>query len=269
MGFTLNFLGIHVVDWQTAYLFYTDVLGMRSELEPKYGDWAVLGGGWEAYRAGNRSMVLELFDGGRPVRGARAWGREQALRPALQVDDLAVAIADLRARGVPFTGGIQEDRLGQRIEFVTPEGIRWTLAQIPGGPSSADRALPYVGHVEIKAHDLAGQETFYREVMGLSRASDALPPIVLGQGPGNPWLTLEPGGERQTDVPPWPQRSPVCGQPVYLSFMTSDIKDARAHLRDANVTVLQDSVHHADWGGIDVVVADADGIAVQIVQYPP
>jgi predicted enzyme related to lactoylglutathione lyase len=265
---TLNFLGIHVVDWNAAYLFYTEVLGLRSLLQPKYGDWAELGGGWKAYHAGSRSMVLELFDGGRPVSGARSWGRAQAVRPAIQVDDLDTAIADLRSRGVPFTGGILEDRLGKRVEFVSPEEIRWSLAQIPGRPSSTDRSRPYIGHVEIKANDLAGQTAFYHQVMGMSLESDDLSPLVLGQGSGKPWLTLEPGGESRIGEPPSPQRSPTCAQPVFISFMTTNVEDAREHLRDANVTFLQNSVLHSDWGGTDVVVADADGNAVQIVQYP-
>jgi catechol 2,3-dioxygenase-like lactoylglutathione lyase family enzyme len=126
MDIELNFMGVCVVDWHSSYRFYTEILGIHAELDPDLGIWASLGGGWDAYRAGSKSLIVELFDGGRPA-GGRKWGHKQGIRPGIQVDDLEAVVVAARARGVPFTGEVEETDWGQRIEFSAPEGIRWTL----------------------------------------------------------------------------------------------------------------------------------------------
>lgn len=266
MDTELNFLGIRVADWQASYRFYADILGMHSELAPKLGVWASLGGGWDDYRAGSGSIIVELFDGGRPPGGERAWGREQAIRPSIHVDDLQAAVEEARARGVPFTGGVEDTTWGKRMEFTAPDGIRWTLAEAPGYPSNSDVSRPYIGHVEIKAHDLAGQKAFYREIMGMGLERESPAEVILGQGSGKPWLVLESGGERPINDPRWASR-PVIGHPIFISYMAGDIRAVVARLQAARATVLRDLRHHADWGGTDMIIADADGNALQIVQY--
>ena len=266
MDIELNFMGVCVEDWHTSYRFYTEILGMHAELDPDLGIWASLGGGWDAYRAGSRSMIVELFDGGRPAGGRRAWGHKQGIRPAIQVDDLEAVVAAARARGVPFTGEIEETDWGQRTEFTAPEGIRWTLSHVPERPSSPGLFKPHIGHVEIKTHDLAGQVTFYRDVMGMNLESEHQTQIILGQGAGKPWLALESGGEKQTNDPAWAS-DPALGHPVFISFMASDVREVATRVRQANVNILKGVEHHADWGGTDLIVADVDGNALQIVQY--
>lgn len=266
MDVELNFMGVCVADWHTSYRFYTEILGMHAELDPDLGTWASLGGGWDAYRAGSKSMIVELFDGGRPAGGGRAWGHKQGIRPGIQVDDLEAVVVAARARGVPFTGQVEETDWGQRIEFTAPEGIRWILSQVPGRPSSPDLFKPHIGHVEIKAHDLAGQEAFYRNVIGMHLESENQTQVILGQGTGKPWLTLESGGEKQINDPAWAS-DPARGHPIFISFMTSDIEDVAALLREANVTVLKGIERHADWGGTDLIIADVDGNSLQIGNY--
>jgi len=266
MDIELNFMGVCVVDWHTSYRFYTEILGMHAELDPDLGIWASLGGGWDAYRAGSKSMIVELFDGGRPAGDGRAWGHKQGIRPGIQVDDLEAVVVEARACGVPFTGEVEETDWGQRIEFTAPEGIRWTLSHVPGRPSSSDLFKPHIGHVEIKAHDLAEQEAFYRDVMGMHLESENQTQVILGQGAGKPWLTLESGSEKQINDPARAS-DPACGHPIFISFMTSDIQDVAALLREANVTMLKGIEHHADWGGTDLIIADVDGNVLQIVQY--
>lgn len=101
----LNFMGVCVDDCHTSYRFYTEILGMYAELDPDLGNWASLGGGWDAYRAGSRSMIVELFDGGRLAGGGRSWGHEQGIRPGIQVDDLESVVAAARARSKILAGG--------------------------------------------------------------------------------------------------------------------------------------------------------------------
>lgn len=266
MEIEFNFMGVCIEDWHTSYRFYTEILGMYAELDPDLGNWASLGGGWDAYRAGSRSMIVELFDGGRLACGGRSWGHEQGIRPGIQVDDLEAVVVAARARGVPFTGEIEETDWGRRIEFAAPEGIRWTLSEAPDQPSSTDLFKPHFGHVEIKAHDLTGQVVFYRDVMGMHLESENQAQVILGQGAGKPWLALEPGGEKQINDPSWAS-DPALAHPVFISFMTFDIQEVAARLREANVTILKGIERHVDWGGTDLIIADMDGNALQIVQY--
>lgn len=266
MDTELNFLGLYVAAWQASYQFYTEILGMHADEDPSLGVWASLGGGWDAYRTGCRSMICELFDGGRPVRRGRAWGRGQGIRPAIHVDDLDAVVSAARARGVPFTGAVEETAWGRRIEFTVPEGLRWTLCQTPGRPSSPDLFKPYIGHVEIKACDVAGQTAFYRDVIGMNLESETLAQVIVGQGVGQPWLTVESGGEKQMNDPAGGPDA-IRGQPVFISFMASDIQAVAARLTEAQATLLKDIEHHDAWGGTDIIIADVDGNALQVVQY--
>ena len=67
-----------------------------------------------------------------------------------------------------------------------------TLAHVPGRPSHPDLFKPYIGHIEIKAHDLVGQKAFYHNVMGMRLESETQARVIFGQGAGKPWLILEP-----------------------------------------------------------------------------
>ena len=63
-----NFIGVSVVDWQLAFQFFSETLGLKAERNPKHGDWAIFGGAWDAYyKEGKHSAIFELFDMGRAV----------------------------------------------------------------------------------------------------------------------------------------------------------------------------------------------------------
>src|SRR5512138_237802 len=85
---TFNFIGVCVVDWRSAFRFFSEVLGLKYALEPKFGDWAILGAAWDAYyHQGSYSLIFELFDRGREVP-ERHWGLNQGVRPGLHVSNL-------------------------------------------------------------------------------------------------------------------------------------------------------------------------------------
>jgi hypothetical protein len=88
---------------------------------------------------------------------------------------------------------------------------------------------------------------------------------VLRQAPDGPRLVLTPGGRKHTVDPKW-AHEPALSQPVFLSFMTRTVRTAAARSRNAGGLSLHDVEHH-DWGGTDWIVADADGNAVQVVEY--
>jgi predicted enzyme related to lactoylglutathione lyase len=264
----MNFIGVTAADWHAACDFYTQRLGIGfKETNPALGNWAKLGAGLTDYWSGkNRGMIFELFDGGPAGNKDRRWGHKQGFRPSIQVDHLDTMVAAAKARGVPFTGEIETTDWGRRIEFSAPDGVRWTLSEARGRPACADLAMPFIGHIELKARDVAGQKAFYRDIMGLQLESETARRIILGQGPGKAWLTIEPGGEKQTN-PPELAKEPTQGHPIFISFMTHHIDQVAARLRKSGVVILRDVTRHPDWEGTDLIIADVDGNAIQVVQY--
>jgi catechol 2,3-dioxygenase-like lactoylglutathione lyase family enzyme len=260
----LNFVGVCAADWNESYRFYTQTLGVRTE--SREGNWAMLGGGWDDYLAGrSRGMVLELFDGARPPDPNRRWGDDQAIRPGILVTNLVKVVAAAKSRGVQFTGDIEATESGQRIEFEASEGIRWTIWQIAGARAGEDLSRPYVGIAEVKTHNLSGQRSFYRDVLGMRVESDDSRRIVLAHHPDGPRLVLEGGGEThyvELAMTKRPERS----QPIFLSVMASDLRNASRLLQSTGANVVKTIEHH-DWGGADLFVADADGNTIQVVQY--
>ena len=97
-------------------------------------------------------------------------------------------------------------------------------------------------------------------MLGLAQGCRSLhrdPPESAG-----PELVLLPGGRRHALEARWMEQ-PALGQKAFLGFMTEDIHRAASRLKSAGVRILHD-VEHQDWGGTDLIVADADGNAVQV-----
>lgn len=262
-----NFIGASFVNWQIAFRYFTDVLGFAYNLNPDYGDWAVLGGGWDAYYAGSNGTTFELFDDGCPASTARHWGDGQGYRPALHVRDLETSIAYLKSRGVIFSSDIEAKSWGRRIEFIAPESVRLALLETPERPTTTDWQRPIMATVEIKAHDLDAQTHFFTDVMGLHIAERYTNGVILRHTDTNKaQIILESGGTKTTNDPSW-SHDPVRGHPFFLSFMTPDIEAVNEKLHKNNVTILKPMQTHKSWGGTDIHVADPDGNALQIVRY--
>ena len=146
MDFKLNFLGLTVVDFELSFHFYTEVLGIAArEAQP---DWATLA---------TTGITFALCNGGASPPPARLWGQGQTIRPGLQIADLTKAVSDLRGKGIDFDGAIEWQKGREQIEFIAPEGIRWTLAHAPAYPFGRSLRKPHLGWIEMKVHDLAGQ----------------------------------------------------------------------------------------------------------------
>lgn len=264
-----NFIGVSVVDWHSAFRFFSETLGFKAELNPIHGDWAVLGGAWDAYyRDGSRSAVFELFDHGRSV-SERHWGLNQGIRPGFQVSNVQKVLHDLWARNNISIGNITDRPWGKTVEIITPEGIRFAFAEIPDTPFSDDIASPYVGHVAIKCADFEAMQNFYGNVLGFTRANSGSDFAVFTQKDGHPWVILERGGEpssfdlRNT----WWEDNAVRAFPVFISLMTKDIQPVYAYLKTQEVVILRDIISNQDWGGTDLHIADPDGNGIQVVQY--
>ena len=207
---------------------------------------------------------FQLFDGAKPPRSDRRWGHDQAIRPGILVKGLQKVVAAAKARGVQFTGDIEANEFGQQIEFQAPEGILWTLSEIAGARDGTDFSKPNVGIAELKANNLPAQVSFYRDVLGMRIESDRSQRVVLVQHLDGPRLVLKGGGTTRDLELAWAER-PERSQPIFLSFMASDLGAAARRFRQAGARIMKAMEHH-DWG-TDLFVADADGNAIQVVQY--
>lgn len=259
-----NFIGVCVVDWHLAFRFFSETLGMKSKLEPKFGDWAVLGAAWDAYyKEGSRSAIFELFDRGRAVK-ERYWGWNQGIRPGFHVSNLQSTVEKV---DLPLF--IEDRPWGRMAEFSATEGIRFAFAEIPNAPSSDDLSVPYIGHVAIKCADFEAMQDFYGGALGFTRRESDSKYAVFSQKDGHPFVILEAGGNASTfDLhgTPW-QDNAVRAFPVFISLMTTDIQTAHDHLQSQHVTILRDTITSEDWGGTDLHIADPDGNGIQVVQY--
>ena len=259
MDLKLNFLGVTVADFEPSYRFYTEVLGI--EARHSKPDWAYLettGMTFELF--GLESSDLSAFQRDVLPTPDQPWGRRQTIRPSFQIADLESTVSDFRRKGVAFAGDIERTAWGERIEFIAPEGFRWTLAHAPTYPFGSSMRKPHLGWVHMKAHDVAGQQVFYTSVMGLRPEASDEGQVVLGQAPRQPLLFLEPGGQLLPAIQGRKQ------SPHFISFETDNIEQATAYMKTHNVPILQD-VTREDWGGIDIYIKDLDGNPVQVVQY--
>ena len=263
VNLTFNFIGVCVVDWHSAFRFFHETLGLNFKLEPKFGDWAMFGGGWEAYyHEGSRSAIFELFDNGQAVI-ERHWGLNQGIRPGFHVSNLQRTVEGLT---IPFT--LAERPWGNTAEFSSMEGIRFAFAEIPNTPYSDDLSVPYIGHVAIKCANFEAMQDFYGDVLGFTPAEAGPDYAVFAQPDGHPLLILEPGGASMIDPhDPAHVDNAVRNFPIFISLMTSDVQAAYAYLQSKNVTVLREITSHTDWGGTDFHIADSDGNGIQVVQY--
>lgn len=267
MDITFNFIGMSVANWPAAHTFFTQSLGLQAELNPAYGDWANLGGGWSGYYSDTHSLVCELFDNGGPV-ATRWWGHHQNIRPAIHVDDLDATVNQLRGRGIHFAGEIENRSWGRQIEFDTVEGIKWAIAQIPSHPMRHDLSRPHIGHVAIKTADFKAQQDFYERILGLELRDSGQDHAIYTQNkPNHPFIILLTGGE-VVHYDPDSVRPPERAHPFFLSLMTPELSTVLETINQQGLALLRSVTHHADWGGTDVVIKDADGNAIQIVQYP-
>lgn len=263
----LNFLGLSVADYEESFRFYSEVIGMEAHTVPQWKHWAGYGETWDMpTKSQGRAMICEMFGGAPPPPKDMRWGHGQNVRPGIQVNNLTKIVEDLRKRGVRFTSDIERTPMGERIELAAPEGVRWTLAQAPGYPTSDDMRKPRIGWVEIRVTELEAQKNFYNQILGLDVDTESASRVVLKQGPGEALVILEPGGETTSFDPSW-KDEPLMTQPVWVSAMTAGIGKTASRLKKSGITVYRDLTKHPDWGGTDITIGDADGNMIQIVQY--
>ena len=102
----LDFVGIPSQDAERSRAFYVDTLGLRPDEQARFEFWAgdTCFGIWEPERMGGQFA---------PQKNAH---------PALHVDDVAAARAELEAKGVVFTGETFDTGVCHMAFFRDPDG---------------------------------------------------------------------------------------------------------------------------------------------------
>ena len=102
----LDFLGVPTQDPERSRTFYRDVLGMRPDEHAQYEQWAgdTCFGIWE------------------PERQGMPFAPQKNAHPALHVDDIEAARAELEAKGVAFAGDTFDTGVCHMALFTDPDG---------------------------------------------------------------------------------------------------------------------------------------------------
>jgi len=254
MFLKLNWIGLHVSDFNAALRFYTEILGMNAtDIKPDWAYFATTG------------MTFELFGSVAPLSSQSTWGQGQPIRPGIQVADLHETVTELRQRGVEFTSQFKQTAYGEMIEFTATENMRWALAHTPTQTFDSNLNKPHIGWLEIKTDRFAEQQEFYSKVLGLQPESGTNEQAILRQGPREPILCLVSGGQQA--APFQIQENMPKPMPSHLmSVETDNIKEAAAWLKSKNIPTITE-ITRKSWGGIDFYITDSDGNLIQIVQY--
>jgi catechol 2,3-dioxygenase-like lactoylglutathione lyase family enzyme len=101
-----DFIGIPSTDAERSRRFYVETLGLRPDEKGKYEVWAgeTCFGIWE------------------PARQGMEFAPQKNAHPALHVDDVAVARAELEAKGVEFNGETFDSGVCHMAFFTDPDG---------------------------------------------------------------------------------------------------------------------------------------------------
>jgi catechol 2,3-dioxygenase-like lactoylglutathione lyase family enzyme len=102
----LDFVAVPSQDAERSRSFYVEKLGLRPDGRARFEFWAgeTCFGIWE------------------PKRFGMEFAPQKNAHPALQVDDVAAARAELEAKGVQFTGEILDTGVCHMAFFTDPDG---------------------------------------------------------------------------------------------------------------------------------------------------
>jgi catechol 2,3-dioxygenase-like lactoylglutathione lyase family enzyme len=103
---SLDFIGVPSTDAERSRAFYVDTLGLRPDDKARFEFWvgATCFGIWE------------------PARQGMPFAPSKNAHPALHVDDVAAARAELEAKGVVFNGETLDTGVCHMALFSDPDG---------------------------------------------------------------------------------------------------------------------------------------------------
>jgi catechol 2,3-dioxygenase-like lactoylglutathione lyase family enzyme len=102
----LDFVGVPSEDAERSRAFYVETLGLKADENTRFEFWAgdTCFGIWE------------------PKRFGMEFSPQKNAHPALHVDDVEVARAELEAKGVEFAGDILDTGVCHMAFFTDPDG---------------------------------------------------------------------------------------------------------------------------------------------------
>jgi catechol 2,3-dioxygenase-like lactoylglutathione lyase family enzyme len=103
---TLDFIGIPSQDAERSRSFYVDTLGLRPDEHSRFEFWA----------------GETCFDIWEPERFAMEFTPQKNAHPALHVEDVAAARAELEDKGVAFAGETLDTGVCHMAFFTDPDG---------------------------------------------------------------------------------------------------------------------------------------------------
>ncbi len=102
----LDFVAIPSQDAERSRSFYVETLGLRPDESARFEVWA-------------GETCFAIWE---PARLGMEFAPQKNGHPALHVDDVAVARADLEAKGVEFSGEILDSGACHMAVFTDPDG---------------------------------------------------------------------------------------------------------------------------------------------------
>jgi len=103
---SLDFVGVPSTDAERTRSFYVDTLGLRPDDKARFEFW--LG-----------DTCFTIWE---PERQGRPFAPQKNAHPALHVDDVAAARAELEAKGVEFVGETFDTGVCHMAFFTDPDG---------------------------------------------------------------------------------------------------------------------------------------------------
>ena len=102
----LDFIGVPSTDSERSRAFYVETLGLRPDPNARFEFWVgeTCFGIWE------------------PARLGMEFAPQKNAHPALHVDDVAAARAELEAKGVEFVGDVLDTGVCHMALFTDPDG---------------------------------------------------------------------------------------------------------------------------------------------------
>jgi catechol 2,3-dioxygenase-like lactoylglutathione lyase family enzyme len=102
----LDFVAIPSQDAERSRSFYVETLGLRPDESARFEVWA-------------GETCFAIWE---PARLGMEFAPQKNAHPALHVDDIAAARADLEAKGVEFSGETFDTGVCQMAFFTDPDG---------------------------------------------------------------------------------------------------------------------------------------------------
>ena len=286
--FHFNFIGLCLQDFPGGVQFYTEQLGISPAMvHPNSPGWMMLLDGWRTSEPAQQMSAAEQFRAQRMAKkkkrgnfvmpGGKSRSAGKSARPSRQKATVRGMLVELFTAKLPEGWTASDFEAAGRLSVFAslqdvspftdsimgtiegPEGVRWQVWQEDGQPE------PWKARgVRLRCAEIQPQVDFFQQVFEWKAMSTDETSGKLLQGEGMPTLDLKQ--EVGLSVLKLPEgANPLRVTPSWMSVETNDINAAEARFQELGVTILRPKTAQP-YGGTDIVLADAEGNPVQVVQ---